>query len=43
METEMSKTDKLKKIVKAYKNSVFFRLFPFPRMFNLSVRARKKE
>ena len=43
METEMSETNKLSGIVKAYKSLVFFRLFPFPWMFNLSVaRAEKR-
>ena len=44
METEMSETNKLSGIaVRAYKSLVFFRLFPFPWMFNLSVaRAEKR-
>ena len=39
----MLETNKLSGIVRAYKSLVFFRLFPFPWMFNLSVaRAEKR-
>ena len=39
----MLETNKLSGIVRAYKSLVFFRLFPFPWMFNFQLRARKKE
>ncbi len=43
MGTEMLETNKLNGIVKAYKSLVFFRLFPFPLMSNLSVLADNRK